>query len=264
MIFIVRKKRFFAFLSMLFVGFMIFFFGYAFSGSVLTATSKTDWGLGYGESGSAPTGNMSKEELSKFDAFYVGDTTRKEIYLTFDAGYENGYTSQILDVLKKHNANATFFLVGNYLETSPELVKRMVAEGHHVGNHTLSHPDMSKISDTASFQKELNELETMYKQITGKEMEKIYRPPQGKFNENNLKMAKELGYKTYFWSLAYVDWLEGNQPTRDFAFSKLIPRIHNGAIVLLHSTSKTNAEILDELLTKWKEIGYTFGDITKL
>ena len=264
MIFVIRKTRFFAFCICLSAVFLCMSLAYTFSDSLFAPTSKTDWGLGYGESGSAPTGNMSKEDLSEFDAFYLGDTSKKEIYITFDAGYENGNTAKILDALKKHNANATFFLVGNYIKTQPELVKRMVDEGHHIGNHTLSHPDMSKISSKESFQKELDELEKLYTEVTGKPMEKIYRPPQGKFNENNLKMAKELGYKTYFWSLAYVDWLENNQPTRDFAFSKLIPRIHNGAIVLLHSTSKTNAAILDELLTKWEEAGYTFGDITTL
>ena len=140
----------------------------------------------------------------------------------------------------------------------------MVSEGHIVGNHTMHHPDMSKISNMASFQKELKELEDLYRETTGEEMPKYYRPPQGNYSEENLKMAKELGYKTVFWSLAYVDWNNDSQPTREYAFSKLLPRIHNGAVVLLHSTSSTNAEILDELLTKWKEMGYTFGSIDKL
>ena len=231
--------------------------------SGMVHTSKTDWGLGYGQTGSPPTGNISSEELKKYDAFFLGDTEKSTVYLTFDAGYENGYTASILDVLKKHGVPAAFFLVGNYMDTAPELVKRMADEGHVVGNHTMTHPDMSGISDKESFKKELVGLEQKYKKITGQEMLKIYRPPQGKFSIENLKMAKEMGYKTFFWSLAYVDWIEGNQPTESFAFSKLIPRMHNGAIVLLHSTSKTNAEILDELLVRWKEMGYRFGSLAE-
>ena len=181
------------------------------------------------------------------------------IYLTFDAGFENGNTPAILDALKKHSVPAAFFLVGNYLETSPELVKRMVEEGHTVGNHTYHHPDMGSISDQAAFQKELEDLEALYEQVTGQEMTKFYRPPQGKYSESNLKMANAMGYQTFFWSLAYVDWYENDQPTKEEAFEKLLGRIHPGAIVLLHSTSATNAQILDELLTKWEEMGYRFG-----
>lgn len=224
----------------------------------------TDWGLSFQNEGKPPIGNASAAELAQYNAFYVGDGSEKVIYLTFDAGYENGYTPAILDTLKKHNVPAAFFVVGNYLETAPELIRRMVAEGHLVGNHTYHHPDMSAISDEETFAKELTAMEEGYKAITGQEMPKLYRPPQGKFSEQNLAAAKELGYKTYFWSLAYVDWYVDKQPTREEAFNKLIPRVHNGAIVLLHSTSKTNAEILDELLTRWEEAGYTFGKLTDL
>ncbi|MBQ8134059.1 MAG: delta-lactam-biosynthetic de-N-acetylase [Clostridia bacterium] len=229
-----------------------------------TAAAETNWGLSYQSEGGAPTGNASAEQLKKMNAYYVGDTSQKKIYLTFDAGYENGYTSHILDVLKKHNVKAAFFLVGNFIETSPELVKRMVKEGHIVGNHTYTHPDMSKISDKAAFEQELGKLETLYKETTGKEMKKFYRPPQGKYSEENLKMAQSMGYTTVFWSLAYVDWYNDDQPTEQEAFDKLIPRIHSGAIVLLHSTSKTNSEILDKLLTEWENLGYTFGSIDEL
>lgn len=140
----------------------------------------------------------------------------------------------------------------------------MVAEGHTVGNHTMHHPDMSAIGTEEAFKAELNDLEEKYKEVTGQDMMKIYRPPQGKYSESNLKMASDMGYKTVFWSLAYVDWYESKQPTKQEAFNKLIPRIHPGAVVLLHSTSKTNGEILDELLTKWEEAGYTFKPITEL
>ena len=184
--------------------------------SVATAGKAGNWGLGFHENGKPPTGNASPAELKAVDAYFLGDTNSKVIYLTFDAGYENGYTPAILDALKKHGVKATFFVVGNYIETS------------------------------------------------GQDMVKFYRPPQGKYSEQNLQQAKELGYKTFFWSLAYVDWYVDKQPTKEQAFSKLLSRIHPGAIVLLHSTSKTNAEILDELLTKWKEMGYTFGTLADL
>jgi len=140
----------------------------------------------------------------------------------------------------------------------------MVAEGHIVANHTMHHPNMSKISDKAAFEKELAELEALYKETVGSEMPKYYRPPQGIYSEENLKMAKELGYRTLFWSLAYADWDNNNQPTRQQALDKLIPRTHNGAVVLLHSTSKTNGEILEELLTKWTEMGYEFRSIEEI
>ena len=203
-------------------------------------------------------------ELHRDGGIYLGDTEEKSIYLTFDAGYENGCTAQILDVLQKHHVSATFFLVGNYLERNPDLVRRMVKEGHTVGNHTMHHPDMSKISDFDSFSKELTDLEELYTQVTGEQMPKLYRPPQGIYSQENLEMAQKMGYTTVFWSLAYADWDNSKQPDPDAAIQKLTSRIHPGAIVLLHSTSKTNAQILDELLNKWEGMGYSFGDIRDL
>ncbi len=228
------------------------------------AAQAENWGLGFGAEGTTPTGNVSAKELEKYNAYYVGDTKEKVIYLTFDAGFENGNTEPILDALKKHDAKATFFVVGHYLETAPDLIKRMVEEGHTVGNHTYHHPDMSKISDKASFAKEMQDVEALYQEITGEDMKLYYRPPQGKYSKVNLEMAKELGYHTFFWSLAYVDWYQDDQPTHEEAYSKLLKRIHPGAVVLLHSTSQTNGEIMDELLTKWEEMGYTFGTLDEL
>ena len=140
----------------------------------------------------------------------------------------------------------------------------MVKEGYTVGNHTYHHYDMSKISDPAVFQKEMDDVRTLFQETTGTEMAMYYRPPQGKYSETNLQMAKDLGYSTFFWSLAYVDWNVDAQPSHEEAFSKLTGRIHPGAVVLLHNTSKTNGEILDELLTKWEEMGYTFGKLEEL
>ena len=222
------------------------------------------WGLSFRTEGSPPIGPAGSEELRQYSAAYLGDPTDKVIYLTFDAGYENGSTAKILDILKKHEVPAAFFLVGNYMEKNADLVRRMVDEGHIVGNHTMHHPDMSKLTDKAAFQKELTDLEDLFRTVTGKELPKFYRPPQGLYSAENLKMAQEMGYQTVFWSLAYVDWNNDSQPTAEYAFSKLLPRIHNGAVVLLHSTSQTNAEILDELLTKWKDMGYRFEYIEKL
>lgn len=232
--------------------------------TAVTASAEGNWGLSFQEEGRPPVANATADYLRQFDAYYAADTQEKILYLTFDAGYENGNTAAILDALKKHNAPATFFLVGNYLSTSPDLVKRMVAEGHTVGNHTFHHPDMSKISTMETFSQELQSLEALYQETTGQPMKRYYRPPQGKYSESNLKMAKELGYRTFFWSLAYVDWYEDQQPTHEEAFKKLLGRIHPGAIVLLHSTSKTNAEILDELLTKWEAMGYQFHSLDEL
>jgi peptidoglycan-N-acetylmuramic acid deacetylase len=235
----------------------------AFEKNIINEANE-NWGLGFSTEGKPPTGNATADELKKYDTYFIGDTNEKVIYLTFDAGYENGYTSSILDALKKHNVPATFFLVGNYIKTSPDLVKRMVEEGHNVANHTYNHPNMSNISSMDAFRKEIEDLEKLFVETTGQKMTKFYRPPQGKYSVSNLDMAKELGYKTFFWSLAYVDWYNDKQPTKEEAFKKLLGRIHPGAVVLLHSTSKTNSQILDELLAKWKEMGYSFGKLDDL
>lgn len=234
------------------------------SAAAVPASAEGNWGLSFQEEGKTPVGNATFEELAKYDAFYAEQTEEKHIYLTFDVGYENGNTVSILDTLKKHNVSATFFVVGTYIESDPELVKRMAEEGHIVGNHTWHHPDMSQIAAMDAFKKELEDVENAYLEVTGEEMTKFYRPPQGKYSEANLKMAQELEYKTFFWSLAYVDWYDDNQPSREEAFEKLLGRIHPGAIVLLHSTSDTNALILDELIQKWEEMGYTIRSLTEL
>lgn len=234
------------------------------SGNHVIESSEGNWGLSFQEEGQPPVANASAEELKKYNAYYADVTGEKVLYLTFDAGFENGNTPAILDALKKHSAPAAFFVVGTYVTSNQELIQRMLAEGHTVGNHTYHHPDMSQIASKEAFQKELQDVEKVYKETTGQDMLKFYRPPQGKYSVSNLQMAKELGYQTFFWSLAYVDWYENDQPTKEEAFEKLLGRIHPGAIVLLHSTSKTNAGILDELLTKWEEMGYTFRSLDQI
>ena len=222
------------------------------------------WGLSFRQEGAPPVGNADRQQLRQYDAAYLGDPSKKVLFLTFDAGYENGSTEKILDTLKEQQVPAAFFLVGNYIEKNADLVRRMESEGHIVGNHTMHHKDMSKITDEAAFTKELQDLEKLYEDTVGKPMPKYYRPPQGIYSEDNLRLAQKLGYKTVFWSLAYVDWNNDSQPTREQAFAKLLPRTHPGAVILLHSTSKTNAEILGELIEKWKAEGYRFGTLEEL
>ena len=242
--------------------------------------AEVNWGLSFQQAGQPPVGNATPEYLAKYNAYYIsgaaagsdeGDNdagnkkdTPKPIYLTFDAGYENGYTAEILDILKEKKVPAAFFLVGNYIEENPELVKRMEAEGHIVGNHTMHHPDMSAIADEEAFKSEISELEETYRNAVGKEIPKFYRPPQGKYSEANLQQASRLGYTTLFWSLAYVDWLENDQPDETESINLLNKRIHPGAIVLLHSTSKTNSRILGELIDGWKSKGYEFRSVSEL
>ena len=222
------------------------------------------WGLSFRQEGAPPIGNAGRDQLMAYDAAYLGDPAKKVLYLTFDAGYENGYTADILDVLKKQEVPAAFFLVGDYLERNADLVRRMTQEGHIVGNHTMNHPDMSAVPSREAFEKELRGVEDLYTDITGQTLPKFYRPPQGLYSEENLKMAKDMGYKTVFWSLAYADWNNDAQPDPDAAVEKLNSRVHDGAVVLLHATSKTNAEILDRLISGWKDMGYRFAPLTEL
>lgn len=227
------------------------------------AVPTAGWGLSFGNPGAAPAGPLSQQRLSELGAAYLDEDGGKVLYLTFDAGYENGYTEQILDVLKKQEVPAAFFLVGDYLERNADLVRRMVKEGHIVGNHTLRHPDMQKLDD-AAFEAELRGVEELYTDITGQTLPQYYRPPQGLYSEENLKKAREMGYRTVFWSLAYADWDNNDQPDPDAAVEKLTSRTHDGAVILLHATSKTNAQILDRLLSRWKDMGYRFAPLTEL
>ena len=205
--------------------------------------------------------------IEKYDGYYLDKNARegdKKIYLTFDAGYENGNVEKILDILKKHNVKGAFFILDNLIVRNPELVKRMAEEGHAVCNHTKTHPDMTKIHDKALFEGQLSSLEKSYYELTGQEMEKVYRPPQGRFSEKNLAYAKELGYKTLFWSFAYADWDNAKQPDEAFAKKKILDHLHNGEVMLLHPTSATNAAILDEVLTAIEAEGYRIAPLSEL
>jgi peptidoglycan-N-acetylmuramic acid deacetylase len=200
----------------------------------------------------------------KYDCYYLGDTQQKNLYLTFDEGYENGYTGQILDTLKKHKITAAFFVVKPYITSNPDLIKRMVSEGHLVCNHSSHHPSMAKVLDKAKFEKELTDVEAAYEEITGKKMIKYFRPPMGKYSELSLDYTKSLGYKTIFWSFAYNDWERNKQPTEEYGKKKIMDRTHNGAIILLHAVSKTNANILDWVITEWEKEGYSVKSLEDL
>lgn len=205
--------------------------------------------------------------IEKYDGYYANTNVKKDdkvVYLTFDAGYENGNVAKILDALKKHEATGAFFILENIVKRDSDVVKRMGDEGHMVCNHTQNHPDMTKITDREMFKRQLITLEEKYKEITGREMAKVFRPPEGRFSELSMSYAEELGYKTVFWSFAYADWDNNKQPDPDRALEKIMAHIHNGAVLLLHPTSATNAAIMDELLTRLERDGYRFGSLEEL
>ena len=202
--------------------------------------------------------------LSEYNAYYVGDTNTKVLYLTFDQGYENGNTSKILDTLKEENVPAAFFIVKPYIKQEPEIVKRMVEEGHLVCNHSSHHPSMASIKDPEKFKIEFTEVEDEYKSLIGNDMPKFFRPPMGKYSENSLKQTKDLGYKTIFWSFAYKDWLVDNQPEENAAMKKIVEGAHPGAIILLHSVSNTNTKILKNIIKELKSQGYEFKSLKEI
>jgi peptidoglycan-N-acetylmuramic acid deacetylase len=200
--------------------------------------------------------------IKDLDGVYLGKD-EKVIYLTFDAGYENGNVARILDTLKKHDVEGAFFILENLINRNPELVTRMKDEGHLVCNHTSKHKDLTRLS-SEEIKKEIVSLETLYEEKIGGKMAPFFRPPEGKFNESSLQAVHTLGYTTVFWSLAYADWDNDKQPSADTAKNILNDHLHNGAVILLHPTSATNAEILDSLLAEWKAEGYRFGSLTEL
>lgn len=204
--------------------------------------------------------------LKNKDAYYVDKNCDKVLYLTFDEGYENGYSSKILDILKKNNVKAAFFVTEPYIKANKDLINRMVKEGHLVCNHSKTHPSMAKVAKTSKtkFENEILSTEKTFKEVTKQDMPKFFRPPMGAYNELSLVYTKELGYKTIFWSLAYKDYDTNNQPSSNYAKKIILSRTHNGSIMLLHAVSKTNTEILDYLIHEWKSQGYTFKSLTNL
>lgn len=255
-----RQKRFFAVCAVL-------LFSTAFSISLFA--NEIGWYFKKNSEHKQPSLDENLSFISKYSCYYVDknhadENEDKVIYLTFDAGYENGNVERILDILKEKDVKAAFFVLEHLIKANTDLVKRMADEGHMVCNHTMSHKNMAKVTDRAIFEKELNGLCSLYREKIGKEMPKFYRPPEGRLSEENLKILEEMGYKTVLWSFAYADWDNNKQVPPKIAKEKLINGTHNGEILLLHPTSKTNADILGELIDVWRGMGYRFGTLDEL
>ena len=202
--------------------------------------------------------------IEQYNAWYVSpNQEEKVVYLTFDCGYENGYTGAMLDVLKNHNAKATFFITAHYAKDSADLVKRMKEEGHYVGNHTAWHPDLTQKS-TRDVKLEIKECEDTVYEHTGYAMDPLFRPPKGEYSERVLKIVQDMGYKTLFWSLAYMDYDVNDQPGKEYVVDHYKNYIHPGAIPLIHNVSESNAQALDQVLTDLEAAGYTYGDAMKI
>jgi len=211
-----------------------------------------------------PSFDVSLDDIKNYGAYAMGNKNDKVLYLTFDFGYENGNVKKCLDALNKNDAKGTFFILENVVKTNPDLLKEMIETGHTVANHTLKHKNMCNIRDFKEYEKELTGLEKLFEETTGHKLAKYFRPPKGEFTKQNLEYNQKLGYKTIFWSLAYKDWDNDSQPDKASTIKKVLDRTHNGAVVLLHPTSATNAAILDTLIQEWKALGYRFGTLDKL
>ena len=232
--------------------------------AALEETERINWFFKQRANNEQPEILGGSELPREYGALFLGKEDDKRIYLTFDAGYGNENVETTLDVLKKHNATGAFFILPGIVKNSPETVKRMAQEGHLVCNHTASHCDISKITETEALKSELERAESAYKKLTGLEMEKFFRPPEGAFSERALAFCKELGYVPVFWSYAYADWDNGKQPDPEQAKQRLLNAAHNGMVLLLHPTSKTNALILDDVLTELESRGFSFGTLHEL
>lgn len=201
--------------------------------------------------------------LEKHGAIFLGDTGKKELYLTFDNGYENGYTVKVLDVLKEKKVPAAFFVTGHYVKDQPELIKRMVKEGHVIGNHSWNHPDMTQIS-ASRIKDELEQVKEEVFHLTGQKEMLFTRPPRGIFSERTLAVDRELGYTTVFWSLAYKDWNTKEQRGWNYAYENVMSQLHPGAVILLHSVSKDNAQALGKMIDDARKQGYVFKSLKQL
>jgi len=220
------------------------------------------WGLKKNVSAPPDIPEATKELIKKYNAYYI-DEGKKNIYLTFDEGYENGCTPQILDILKENDVKAAFFVTKSYIKSEPEIVKRMAEEGHIVGNHSVTHPDMTTLTDDEVMQEILG-CADYYNEVTGYDMPKFFRPPAGGYSVRTLEITKNLGYKTIFWSYAYKDWLVDEQPGRDVAYQNAMDYSHNGCIMLLHAVSTSNTEALDDILKDLKAQGFEFVSLEEL
>ncbi|MFP7255125.1 delta-lactam-biosynthetic de-N-acetylase [Terribacillus goriensis] len=235
------------------------------SPSFVSAESPVSYGWGFVKSkgGSIPEVGKYQQLLEEYHSYYLDDSGEKTVYITFDNGYEQGYTGDILDVLKKHEVPAAFFITGHYVSSAPDLVKRMVDEGHIVGNHSYHHPDLTKVSKE-KMQQELKMLEDAVADLTDQDDMHYLRAPRGTFSARSLKWSEELGYTNVFWSLAYADWKTGEQKGWQYAYDQVMAQMHPGAVVLLHSVSEDNAVALEKLIIELKKQGYTFRTLDDL
>ena len=255
-----KKLLYFLFLSLLIVS--------SSTVCISAVTNEYSWYCTHKKMHVQPKCDPSMSFIEKYNGFYIDklhgdDCADKVVYLTFDAGYENGNVEKILNVLKEEDVSGAFFVLGNIIEKNPELIKRMFDEGHLVCNHTFSHDPMLRKSKD-EINQELTRLEKCCKELTGNEMSKYYRPPEGKFTEDGMRSLQELGYKTVFWSFAYADWDNDHQPSDESAKTKILENVHNGEVMLLHPTSSTNARILSDVIKSLKADGYRFGTLDEL
>ena len=228
--------------------------------NVEVSNIKIGWGIKRNDNNLQPDlGSTNKSLIDKYNGIAMGNNEEKVIYLTFDLGYEAGYTSKILDTLKEKNVQGTFFITAHYLNTASDLVERMINEGHIVGNHTVNHKSMPDLSDE-EIKNELMKLNQAVYEKFGYET-KYMRPPRGEFSERTLKITENLGFKTVMWSFAYVDWKEDSQPSYDEALEIIKSNFHNGEIMLLHATSKTNSEIMGQIIDEARKQGYEFKSL---
>lgn len=224
------------------------------------SNKKYSWYFNKGTNHEQPRIDTSlKNVVDKYDAIYLESPDEKTIYLTFDEGYENGYTGQILDTLKEKNVKAVFFITGPYLSKNEDLVRRMVEEGHTVGNHTVNHPSMPDVDDE-KLEKELLDLDRKYYELFGESM-KYVRPPMGEFSERTVALSKNLGYTSIFWSFAYRDWETNNQKGTEYAKETVLKAIHPGEVMLLHAVSVDNANALGDIIDEARNMGYEFGEL---
>lgn len=227
------------------------------------SNSLVAWGLKKQKGAEPEVPESVKKTLEEFGGVCLGKNKGKVLYLTFDEGYENGYTEPILETLKKTNTPAAFFITGDYLEKEPELVKRMAEEGHIVGNHTVNHPSMPSVTNNSKLAEEITKLAGDYEALTGKSM-KYLRPPKGEYSERTLAISKDLGYTTVLWSFAYADWDTEKQRGADYAYNAVMPYLHDGAVLLLHAVSKDNADALERIIVDARAQGYEFKSLNEL
>lgn len=211
----------------------------------------------------APVIGYTDSDLSKYGAYYLGDTDEKVMYLTFDEGYENGFTPTLLDILKENDVQAAFFVTLPFMRNNPELVIRMKEEGHIVANHSVTHPSFPELTDEEVIQ-ELRETAAYYESLTGEEMAPFFRPPMGEYSDRTLYLTRREGYRTIFWSIAYRDWVVDDQPGKDYVYQHFLDNHHPGAIPLVHAVSSSNTEALDEVIKAMKAEGYRFGSLYEL